>query len=282
MHVLGLDPSKPHRKCARVVGEVLGKFHPHGDTAVYDAMVRMAQPFTLRHVLVSGHGNFGSQDDDPPAAMRYTECRLSTFAADNFLGDLKLGTVSFVPNFDVSTEEPSVLPSKTPNLLVNGAQGIAVGLATNIPPHNLREVVGGLVAFIDNPDVSTKELMQHVPAPDFPTGGLILSSQSSLASIYKRGSGNVTIRGRSHIEARDKKRQSIVFTEIPYQTSKSALIAQIATLVDSGRLQGITDVRDESDREGMRIVVDVHRSKDPQIVLNNLHEHTRLQQRFSW
>ena len=261
MNELGLAPSKPYRKSARVVGEVLGKFHPHGDQAVYDSMVRMAQTFSLRHMLIQGHGNFGSQDDDPPAAMRYTESRLSEFSVQTLLQDLDRSTVDFIPNFDVSTKEPTVLPARVPNLLVNGAQGIAVGVATNIPPHNLNEIVSGLVAYIDNPDISTKDLMKSIPAPDFPTGGLIVSGDSKLRHVYEKGSGRVVIRSKTHVEDQlaRKGRQSIIVTEIPYQVSKSGVIEQIAEMVDAGKIQGITDIRDESDRDGMRIVIDVQR-----------------------
>jgi DNA gyrase subunit A len=283
MNELGLSPNKPYRKCARVVGEVLGKFHPHGDVAVYDSMVRMAQTFSLRHLLIQGHGNFGSQDDDPPAAMRYTESRLSPFSVETLLQDLDKSTVGFSPNFDVSTTEPTVLPARVPQLLVNGAQGIAVGVATNIPPHNLGEIVQGLIAYMDNPSITTKELMRHIPAPDFPTGGLIVAGDSNLKQIYEKGNGSVVIRSRSHIEDTQGKRgkRSIIVTEIPYQVSKSSLIEQIAEQVDAGKIQGITDIRDESDRDGMRIVIDVQGNQDPDLVLNNLYIGTRLQQRFN-
>lgn len=283
MSELGLSPTKPYRKSARVVGEVLGKFHPHGDQAVYDSLVRMAQTFSLRHMLVQGHGNFGSQDDDPAAAMRYTESRLSEFSVQTLLQDLDKGTVEFVPNFDVSAKEPTVLPARVPNLLVNGAHGIAVGVATNIPPHNLKEVVSGLVAYIEDPDITIGGLMRHIPAPDFPTGGLLVSGDSSLRQVYEKGRGSIVLRSRSHVEEGKGKRgkSSIIVTEIPYQVSKSSLIEQIAEMVDAGRIQGITDIRDESDREGMRMVIDVQRGHDPDLVLNNLYINTRLQQRFN-
>lgn len=284
MNELGLYPSKPYRKCARVVGEVLGKFHPHGDVAVYESMVRMAQTFSLRHMLVQGHGNFGSQDDDPPAAMRYTESRLSKFSVEMLLQDLDKSTVDFVPNFDVSTKEPTVMPARVPNLLVNGAQGIAVGVATNIPPHNLGELVKGFTAYVDNPSITTKELMSHIPAPDFPTGGLIVAGDSQLRQIYEKGAGSVVLRSRTHLESKSKKgkrgKESIIVTEIPYQVSKSSLIEQIADLVDNGKIQGITDIRDESDRDGMRIVIEVQRGHDSSLILNNLYINTRLQQKF--
>lgn len=219
MHELGLQPSKPFRKCARVVGEVLGKFHPHGDTAVYDALVRMSQDFSMRVPLIDGHGNFGSLDDDPPAAMRYTECRLQPLAAAALLADLDSDTVNFLPNFDASVMEPSVLPAKVPNLLVNGSSGIAVGIATKIPPHNMIEVVQGLKALISNPDITISELMQYIPAPDFPTGGEIISGDG-LKEAYMTGRGSITVRAKMHIEDSGKRKPAIVITELPYQTNK--------------------------------------------------------------
>ncbi|KAG7673555.1 hypothetical protein KSW81_006757 [Nannochloris sp. 'desiccata'] len=270
MHGLGLEPKKPFRKCARVVGEVLGKFHPHGDTAVYDALVRMAQDFSMRATLVDGHGNFGSLDDDPAAAMRYTECRLKPVAAAALLEDL-----------DSETVEPSVLPARVPNLLINGSSGIAVGIATKIPPHNMREVVQGLKALINNPDISIPELMKYVPAPDFPTGGEIIASDGILEA-YTTGRGSVLVRGKVHVEdGSGKKKPLIVITELPFQTNKAALVEQIAKLVDEGKITGISDIRDESDRDGMRVVVELKRGTTPDLTLNQLMKHTTIQSRFA-
>ncbi|KAK9917213.1 hypothetical protein WJX75_001927 [Coccomyxa subellipsoidea] len=305
MHDLGLLPTKPYRKCARVVGEVLGKYHPHGDSAVYEALVRMAQGFSMRAPLVSGHGNFGSLDNDPPAAMRYTECRLQAVSSAVMLADLAYDTVDFAPNFDNSQEEPRVLPARVPNLLVNGSSGIAVSIATKIPPHNLREVVAGLHALIDSPDITIAELMQHIPAPDFPTGGEILAS-GGIRDAYEQGKGSITVRGRAFIEGgevvastsapagagaaakRAKKgtrekvvKPSIIVTELPYQTNKADFVAKVAALVEEQKLTGISDVRDESDRDGMRVVVEVKRGSSPEVVLNNLYKQTTLQSNFS-
>ncbi|GAB2287516.1 hypothetical protein Dimus_021891 [Dionaea muscipula] len=282
MHELGMSSRKPFKKCARVVGEVLGKFHPHGDTAVYDALVRMAQDFSLRTPLIQGHGNFGSIDADPPAAMRYTECRLEALTEAMLLADLELDTVDFVPNFDNSQKEPSLLPARLPTLLLNGSSGIAVGMATNIPPHNLGELVDALSALIHNPDASLQELMEYMPGPDFPTGGLIMGNIGILEA-YRTGRGRVIIRGKTEIEPLDSKtnRSAIVIKEIPYQTNKATLVEKIAELVENKSLEGISDIRDESDRTGMRIVIELKRGSDPYIVLNNLYRATALQSSFS-
>jgi DNA gyrase subunit A len=281
MDELGLQPNKPHRKCARVVGEVLGKYHPHGDTAVYDALVRMVQEFSMRIPLVDGHGNFGSLDDDPPAAMRYTECRLQPFAAASLLSDLRSETVDVLPNFDNSVMEPSVLPARIPNLLINGSQGIAVGIATRIPPHNLIEVMDGLKALIENPKISVQELMKYIPGPDFPTGGEILKNEG-LRDAYKTGKGSILVRAKMHIEETSKKRTVIVISELPYQTNKASLVEQIANLVDDGKITGISDIRDESDRSGMRVVIEIkQRGPTPELIMNQLQKHTAIQARFS-
>jgi len=331
MHGLSLSPSTPHRKCARVVGEVLGKYHPHGDTAVYDALVRLAQPFSMRSPLVDGHGNFGSLDADPPAAMRYTECRLRALSAEVLLKDLSAeGTVRMAPNFDGSVDEPTVLPARVPLLLVNGSSGIAVGIATRIPPHNLREVVATMTLLVKNPDASTAELMRLLPAPDFPTGGEILDA-GGVASAYESGRGPVTVRGKVDIEVdgdggkkakkvsrRGRKgaaavapaaslssadsdtetvassalsalddasldgasgKTRIVISELPYQTNKAAFVQRVAELVDEGVLTGIADVRDESDRSGTRVVVELRRGVSARVVLGSLYKQTPLQVR---
>nr|AIL29269.1 gyrase A [Pisum sativum] len=283
MHELGLSSFFPFKKCARVVGEVLGKFHPHGDSAVYDSMVRMAQDFSLRSPLVNGHGNFGSIDDDPPAAMRYTECRLEELAEAMLLADLDQDTVNFVPNFDNSQKEPSVLPARLPTLLLNGSSGIAVGMATNIPPHNLGEVVDVLCAIIHNPEATLQELLEYMPGPDFPTGGLIMGNYGILEA-YRTGCGRVVVvRGKTEVELLDSKskRSAIIIKEIPYQTNKSAFVEKIADLVENKSLDGISDIRDESDRSGMRVVIELKRGSDPLIVLNNLYRLTSLQSAFS-
>eukprot|EP00850_Spirogloea_muscicola_P021559 SM000253S09048 [mRNA] locus=s253:104707:113051:- [translate_table: standard] len=287
MHELGLSSKKPFRKCARVVGEVLGKYHPHGDSAVYEALVRMAQSFSLRSPLVNGHGNFGSLDDDPPAAMRYTECRLQVadepLAESMLLADIAMSTVNFTPNFDGSVEEPVVLPARLPNLLINGSQGIAVGMATSIPPHNLGEVVDALCALIDNPNATVQELMEFCPAPDFPTGGQIMGTDS-LLSVYSTGHGSITVRGKAHIEQVGNGRTSrsvIIINEIPYQASKANLVERIADLVNSKQLEGVSDIRDESDRSGTRVVVEVKRGAMAPVLLNNLYKLTTLQTRFN-
>ncbi|XP_057538895.1 DNA gyrase subunit A, chloroplastic/mitochondrial isoform X2 [Amaranthus tricolor] len=282
MHELGISSKKPFKKCARVVGEVLGKFHPHGDVAVYESLVRMAQDFSLRSPLIQGHGNFGSLDADPPAAMRYTECRLEALTEAMLLADLELDTVDFIPNFDNSQKEPSVLPARIPNILLNGSSGIAVGMATNIPPHNLGELVDALSVLIHNPEATLQELLESMPAPDFPTGGLIMGNLGILEA-YKTGRGRVVIRGRTEIESFDSKtkRTTIIIKEIPYQTNKATLVERIAELVENKSLEGISDIRDESDRSGMRIVIELKRGADPSIVLNKLYRLTALQSSFN-
>ena len=278
MHEMGLYNDKAFRKCARIVGDCMGKFHPHGDSSVYDALVRLAQDFTINFPLVDGHGNFGSVDGDPAAAMRYTEARLTKLAAE-MLKDLDKETVDFIPNFDGSDEEPVVLPSRFPNLLVNGSDGIAVGMATNIPPHNLAEVIDGTIAMIDNPEITVDELMEYIPAPDFPTGGLIMG-RSGIKKAYQTGQGKIVIRSKCEIEeygTGGNARQRIVVTEIPYQVNKAVLIKTIADMVRDKRLEGISDIREESDRTGMRIVIEVKKDANAQVVLNTLYKKTNLQ-----
>lgn len=277
MYELGLVPNRPYKKSARLVGEVLGKFHPHGDSSVYDAMVRLAQEWSMRYPLVDGQGNFGSIDGDPPAAMRYTETKLASLAMET-LRDIDKDTVDFKPNFDDSLEEPSVLPTSLPTLLVNGAGGIAVGMATNIPPHNLNEIVDGLQALIKNPDVTIPELMEHVKAPDFPTGGIIYGYEG-VKDAFLTGRGRVVVRAKASVEA-TKTKETIVITELPYQVSKASLIEKIADLVRSKVLEDISDVRDESDRDGLRVVIELKRDATPMVVLNNLYKHTQLQTTF--
>ncbi|PSB18811.1 DNA topoisomerase (ATP-hydrolyzing) subunit A [Phormidesmis priestleyi ULC007] len=283
MHELGLTPERPFRKCARVVGEVLGKYHPHGDTAVYDALVRMAQDFSMRSPLINGHGNFGSIDNDPPAAMRYTECRLTTLTSNALLRDIESETVDFADNFDGSQQEPTVLPARLPQLLLNGSSGIAVGMATNIPPHNLGELIDGLTALIHNPDLTELELMQYIPGPDFPTGGQILG-RTGIRDAYLTGRGSITMRGVASIETIEHRgrpdREAIIITELPYQTNKASLIEKIAELVNDHKIDGISDVRDESDRDGMRIVIELRRDAYPRVVLNNLYKQTPIQANF--
>lgn len=283
MHELGLMPDRPFRKCARVVGEVLGKYHPHGDTAVYDALVRMAQDFSMRSPLIQGHGNFGSVDNDPPAAMRYTECRLHSLTCEAMLRDIDAETVDFADNFDGSQQEPVVLPSRVPQLLLNGSSGIAVGMATNIPPHNLGELIDGLVALIENPEITDDQLMRHIPGPDFPTGGQILGT-TSIREAYTTGRGSITMRGVASIETLEQRgrpdKEAIIITQLPYQTNKAALIEKIAEMVNDKKLEGISDIRDESDRDGMRIVVELRRDAYPRVVLNNLYKQTPLQSNF--
>ena len=276
---LGLTSSRPHKKSARIVGEVLGKYHPHGDSAVYDAMVRMAQEWSLRYPLVDGQGNFGSVDGDNPAAMRYTEARLRKLA-EELLADLDKNTVNFRPNFDDSLQEPTVLPAKFPNLLVNGSSGIAVGMATNMAPHNLGEVVDATIAYIDNREIDEEELFQHVKGPDFPTGGLIYGVEG-IRSAYKTGKGRVVIRAKADIIEGKNDREQIIINEIPYQVNKAETIKKISYLVDDKKIDGISDVRDESDRQGMRIVVDVKRDAVARVVLNKLYQMTPLQSSFS-
>ncbi|MDC0833150.1 DNA topoisomerase (ATP-hydrolyzing) subunit A [Geitlerinema sp. CS-897] len=283
MHELGLTHDRPFRKCARVVGEVLGKYHPHGDTAVYDALVRMAQGFSMRSPLIEGHGNFGSVDNDPPAAMRYTECRLQSLSTTALLQDIDSETVDFADNFDGSQQEPVVLPARIPQLLLNGSSGIAVGMATNIPPHNLGELVDGLVALIHNPELTDTQLMEYIPGPDFPTGAQILGS-SGIRDAYTGGRGSITMRGVANIETLERQgapdREAIIVTELPFQTNKAALIEKIADLVNDKKIDGISDIRDESDRDGMRIVIELKRDAYPRVVLNNLYKQTPIQTNF--
>ncbi|MBD2123747.1 DNA topoisomerase (ATP-hydrolyzing) subunit A [Trichocoleus sp. FACHB-262] len=283
MHELGLTADRPFRKCARVVGEVLGKYHPHGDTAVYDALVRMAQDFSMRAPLINGHGNFGSIDNDPPAAMRYTECRLQSLTMNALLRDIESDTVDFGDNFDGSQQEPLVLPAQIPQLLLNGSSGIAVGMATNIPPHNLGELIDGLTALIQNPELSDAELIRLIPGPDFPTGGQVLGT-TGIREAYMTGRGSITMRGVASIETIEHRgrpdREAIIITELPYQTNKAALIEKIAEMVNEKRLEGISDIRDESDRDGMRIVIELKRDAYPRVVLNNLYKQTPIQANF--
>ena len=278
MRELGLGSGRAYKKCARIVGEVLGKYHPHGDSAVYDTLVRMAQDFSMRYPLVDGQGNFGSVDGDSPAAMRYTEARLASIS-DEILRDLDKDTVDFTPNFDESLKEPTVLPSIVPNLLVNGASGIAVGMATNIPPHNLGEVVDGLIALTKDSDLTNEKLMKYVKAPDFPTGGIIYG-YDGVKSAYTTGRGKIIVRARANIETLKGDRKNIVITEIPYYVNKSTLIERIAELVRNRKVEDITDIRDESDRDGMRIVVTLKRDAMPEVILNNLFKYTQMQQTF--
>jgi DNA gyrase subunit A len=279
MYELGLTSTKPYRKCAKIVGEVLGKFHPHGDSPVYDALVRMAQDFNMRYPLVDGQGNFGSVDGDPPAAMRYTEARLSKIA-EEMLADIEKETVDFVPNFDESEEEPTVLPTRIPNLLVNGSSGIAVGMATNIPPHNLREIVEAAILLIEDPEANLKKVMKLVPGPDFPTAGYIYG-RDGIEQAYKTGRGSFQVRAKAAIEQRGKDRQDIVVSELPYQVNKARLIEHIAELIQNKKIDGIADIRDESDRDGMRIVIEVKRDEEPEIILNKLFKMTQMQESFS-
>jgi DNA gyrase subunit A len=279
MYELGLTSTKAYRKCAKIVGEVLGKFHPHGDTPVYDALVRLAQEFNMRYPLVDGQGNFGSVDGDPPAAMRYTEARLSKIA-EEMLADIEKETVDFVPNFDESEHEPVVLPTRIPNLLVNGSSGIAVGMATNIPPHNLKEVVEAAILLVEEPDANLKKVMKLVPGPDFPTAGYIYGREG-IEQAYKTGRGSFQVRAKAAIEQRGKDRQDIVITELPYQVNKARLIENIAGLIQNKKIDGIADIRDESDRDGMRIVIEVKRDEEPQIILNKLFKMTQMQESFS-
>ncbi|HKB87203.1 MAG TPA: DNA gyrase subunit A [Ignavibacteriaceae bacterium] len=278
MHELGLAYNKPYKKSARIVGEVLGKYHPHGDTAVYDSMVRMVQEFSLRYPLVNGQGNFGSVDGDSPAAMRYTEARLHRIA-DDMLRDLDKNTVDFAPNFDDSLQEPVVLPSYLPNLLVNGASGIAVGMATNIPPHNLTEIIDGLIAYIKNPEITDEKIMKIVTAPDFPTGGIIFGYEG-VKEAYKTGRGRIIVRAKANIETLKNNRENIIITELPYQVNKANLIEKMAELVRAGKLTDISNIRDESDRDGMRVVIELKRDAQPSVVLNQLFKHTQMQTTF--
>ena len=278
MNEAGITPNKPHKKSAWAVGEVMGKYHPHGDSAIYDSMVRMSQDFSMRLPLIDGHGNFGSIDGDPPAAMRYTEARL-TRSAMEMLADLNKNTVDMQPNYDEALTEPAVLPARFPNLLVNGSSGIAVGMATNIPPHNLGEVTEAVCMMIDNPDVTTEELMEVLPGPDFPTGGIIMGTQG-IKDAYETGRGSITVRAKVHVESTKNGRQRLVVTEIPYQVNKGLLQEKIAQAVNEKKIEGISDMRDESNRKGMRIVIDLKRGEVPQVVLNNLYKRTQLQSNF--
>jgi len=276
MHELGNDWNKPYKKSARVVGDVIGKYHPHGDTAVYDTIVRMAQPFSLRYMLVDGQGNFGSVDGDEPAAMRYTEVRMSRLA-HALLDDLEKETVNFVPNYDGSENSPVVLPAKLPNLLVNGSSGIAVGMATNIPPHNLSEIIAACIGMIENPAMTVEEIMRHVPGPDFPTAGII-HGRAGILEAYRTGRGRIQIRGRTGIETDEKSgREKIIITELPYQVNKARLVERIAELVREKKIEGVSALRDESDKQGMRVVVELRRGENADVILNNLYVHTQLQ-----
>ncbi|HXW89949.1 MAG TPA: DNA gyrase subunit A, partial [Terriglobales bacterium] len=279
MYDMGLLHNRRFVKCAKVVGETMGKYHPHGDTALYDALVRMAQTFSLRYPLVDGQGNFGSVDDDPPAAMRYTECRLTRLAED-LNADIDKDTVDFVPTYDDSNMEPLVLPTRIPNLLVNGSNGIAVGMATNIPPHNLTEIVDAAIMLITNPAAPLPEILKVVKGPDFPTAGII-HGRSGILEAYKTGRGRFMMRAKAAIESFSKERQAIIVTEIPYQVSKKRLLERMAELVNNKTIDDVSDLRDESDRDGMRIVIELKRGAEPQIVLNQLFKHTQMQESFS-
>jgi DNA gyrase subunit A len=279
MNEMGLAPNKPYRKCAKIVGEVMGNFHPHGDAAIYDTLVRMAQNFSMRYTLVDGQGNFGSVDGDPPAAMRYTEARLSCIALE-MLADIEKETIDFVPNYDESQLEPLCLPAQIPHLLINGSAGIAVGMATNIPPHNLNEVINAVIHFINDPEATGEELAQYIPGPDFPTGGFIYG-RSGIQQAYTAGRGSIVLRARAAIEKQARgDKEMIVITEIPYQVNKAKLIERIAELVQEKKIEGISDLRDESDRDGMRIVLEMRRGEQPEVILNNLYKQTPMQTSF--
>ena len=278
MDELGVYPDKAFKKSARIVGDVMGKYHPHGDTAIYDAMVRMAQTFSFRYPLVNGHGNFGSIDGDGAAAMRYTEAKMMKITSE-MLADIKKDTIDFVDNYDGSEREPSVLPSKFPNLLMNGATGIAVGMATNIPPHNLTEVVNGILAYIENNDIDNEELMEYITGPDFPTGGIIMG-MTNLRKAYETGNGAIKVRAKTEIIEAKNGKKSIIITEIPYQVNKSKLIEKIAELAKEKRIEGITDLRDESNRKGIRVVIELRRDVNAEVTLNNLFKYTSLQTTF--
>ena len=278
MHELGMTPDKPFRKSVRIVGDVLGKFHPHGDTAVYDAMVRLAQDFSTRYMLVEGQGNFGSVDGDGAAAMRYTEARMAKIALE-MVADLDKETVDFYPNFDNTLMQPAVLPARYPNLLVNGSSGIAVGMATNIPPHNLGEVIDAVVYMMEHPDCSIEQLMEFVKGPDYPTGGIILG-RAGIHEAYRTGRGRIITRARTEVEPMASNRSRILVTEIPYMVNKARLVEKIAELVHDKRLEGISDIRDESDRSGMRIVIELKRDVNAMVVLNFLYKHTQMQDTF--
>jgi DNA gyrase subunit A len=283
MHEAGMQPNRPYKKCARIVGDVMGSYHPHGDSAIYDTLVRLAQPFSMRYPLVDGQGNFGNLDDDPPAAMRYTECRLSRVATE-MLRDIEADTVDFAPNYDESRREPTVLPSRFPNLLVNGSSGIAVGMATNIPPHNLAEVVAGIIALIDDPDIDVERLNRHVKGPDFPTGGIVVGREG-IREAYRSGRGRVVMRARAHIEELRGGKSAIVVTELPYGVKKggdAGVIKKIADLVNEKVLTEVSDLADHSDKSGMRIQIELKREAIPQVVLNKLYKHTSLQATFGY
>src|SRR6267154_2354778 len=279
MQQMGLAPNRPTRKCARIVGEVMGKYHPHGNLAVYDALVRLAQPWSMRYPLVDGQGNFGSVDGDPPAADRYTEARL-TRVATSLLEDLDKETVDFRPTYDGSEVEPDVLPSRIPNLLVNGSNGIAVGMATNIPPHNLTEIIDATITLVNNPNAQLAEVLKFVQGPDFPTAGII-NGRAGIFEAYRTGRGRFMMRAKAAIETFNKDRQAIIVTEIHYQVNQARLVERIAELVNNKDIEDISDIRDESDRDGMRIVVELKRGAEPQIVLNKLFKHTQMQESFS-
>ena len=278
MHDSGMQPNRPYRKCARIVGDVMGNFHPHGDSAIYDALVRMAQDSSIRYPLVDGHGNFGSVDGDAAAAMRYTECRLARIATE-MLRDIDAETVDWTPNYDESREEPTVLPSRFPNLLVNGSSGIAVGMATNIPPHNLAETIAATVALIDDPSLTSGDLTRYLKGPDFPTAGIIMG-HAGIREAYGTGRGRIIVRARAHSEPLKMGKTAIIVTEIPYQVNKSQLIEKIAKLVRDKKISEISDLRDESDRSGMRVVIELKREAVPKVVLNRLFKHTAMQSTF--
>src|SRR5947209_1876014 len=281
MNEMGIGPTRGYAKCARIVGEVMGNYHPHGDSAIYDTLVRLAQDFSMRYELVDGQGNFGSLDDDPPAAMRYTEARLARIATE-MLRDLDMDTVDFVPNYDGRRREPLVLPARFPNLLVNGSSGIAVGMATNIPPHNLREVIDATIAYIEDPEIDTAGLMKHVKGPDFPTGGIILG-KAGIREAYENGRGRVRVQARAHVEPLKQGKEAIVVTELPYMVKKGGdggLIPKIADLVKDGRIPEIADIDDHSDKRGMRLVIELKRDAIPKVVLNKLYKHTPMQSTF--
>src|SRR3989449_7694022 len=279
MHQMGLQSTKQFRKCAGTVGEVLKSYHPHGDVAVYDSLVRMAQPWSMRYPLVLGQGNFGSQDDDPPAAMRYTEAKMAAIA-DELLRDIDKDTVDFKPNYDNQTQEPTVLPARLPNLLINGSTGIAVGMATNIPPHNLIEVCTGITYLIEHPEATTEELSRIVRGPDFPTGGII-QGREGIRNMYASGRGRIVVRARTHFEEGERGRVSIIVTELPYQINKADLVKKIAELARDRKIEGISEIRDESDRKGMRIMIELKRDANPDSVLNSLFKYTAMQSAFN-
>src|SRR5881227_3204255 len=281
MNGLGLGPTRPYSKCAKIVGEVMGNYHPHGDASIYDTLVRLAQDFSMRYPLVDGQGNFGSVDDDPAAAMRYTEARLARIATE-MLRDLDMDTVDFAPNYDGKKQEPLVLPARFPNLLVNGSSGIAVGMATNIPPHNLREVIGATIAYIDDPELEVDGLMKHLKGPDFPTGGIILG-RAGIRDAYEKGRGRVRVQARAHIEPLKQGKEAIVVTELPFMVKKGGdggLIQKIAELVKDGRIPEIANLEDHSDKRGMRVIIELKRDAIPKVVLNKLYKHTPMQSTF--